>query len=70
VRRDGASSAAILLFLQDDPQRVHDTRKKAAQGEEDVQPEVEAEADLEEHAQRRQEEGKKDADDVQNYLSE
>lgn len=49
---------------------MHDTRKKAAQGEEDVQPEVEAEADLQEHAERRQEEGKKDADDVQNYLSE
>ena len=55
----------MRLFLQDHPQGVHDAGQPAEEREEDVQPEVQPEAHLQEDAKRRQEEGKKNANDVQ-----
>jgi len=48
---------------------MHDAGKPAAEGEQDVQPEMQAEPDLEEHAERRQEEGEQNADDIQRAFS-
>lgn len=43
---------------------MHDAGDVAQQGEEDVQPEGAAETHLQEHAQRRQDDGDEDADQV------
>jgi hypothetical protein len=59
------AAAAIGSFSQDYPERMHDARQPAEQGQKDVQPEVQAETHLQENAERRQEDGEKDADDVQ-----
>ena len=49
---------------------MHDARDVAEQGEEDVEPEVPADADLEEHAERRQQDGEDDAYEVHTSLDE
>jgi len=57
------------LFSEDHPERVHDARQPAAQRKQDVQPEMQAEPDLKEHAERRQDEGEQNADDIQRAFS-
>src|SRR5215217_2628944 len=63
-RKRAEHSAAWSLF-HDDVDGMDDARDVAAQGQQDVEPEVEADADLEEDAQRRQQNGDEDSEDVQ-----
>src|SRR5690606_22170924 len=53
------------LAPRDDPHGVNDARNVAEQRQQAVEPEMQAEADLEEDAERRQQDGQDDADDVQ-----
>jgi len=48
---------------------VDDAGDVAEQGQQDVKPEGAGEADLEEHAQRRQEDGEEDADQIHGISS-
>lgn len=48
---------------------MDDARQPATQCEEDVQPEMQAKANLEKHAKRRQDEGEQNANDVQGIFS-
>ena len=56
------------LLLGDDVDSVHDAWDIAQQGEQDVQPERPAEANLEEYTQRRQQDGDENADEVHAVL--
>ena len=47
---------------------LNDAGNIAAERQEDVQPELQADADLQEHADRRQKNGKKNTHDVQDGL--
>ncbi len=54
----------MRLPPEDDPDGVDDARDVAEQREQDVEPELQADADLQEHAQGRQEDGQQDTEDV------
>src|SRR5690349_14155889 len=67
----GATGAAVKAggpeagsCSQNHPQRMDDAGNIAEQRQEDVEPELQPEADLEEHAKRRQDDGEEDAHDV------
>lgn len=50
-------SSVKSLFLGDDPNGVNDAGNVTQKGEQDVQPEMQAEAHLEENADRREQNG-------------
>lgn len=52
------------LSPNDDPDRVDDARQVAEERQQNVQPEVQSDAHLEENADRRQEDCEKNANDV------
>ena len=52
-----ASVLSDNLFSDDDPDRVDDARQVAEERQQNVQPEMQADAHLEENADRRQEDG-------------
>src|SRR3546814_16384151 len=62
--RTGRSSATASSFLGNDPDRVDDAGNIAEQRQQDVQPEVPPEADLQEDPERGQKNGDDDANDV------
>ena len=51
-------------MLHDYPDGVDDPRDVAEQRKKDIQPEVDAKADLQEHAQRRQKDGEDDTNNI------
>lgn len=55
----------LLLLFHDDPNGVNDAGNVTAEGEQDIQPEMQTETDLKENADRRQEYGDENADNVQ-----
>src|SRR3546814_7591445 len=60
-----ASDLSTALAARDDPDRVHDTGDVAEQRQQDVEPEMQPDADLQEDAEGRQHDGENDPDDVQ-----
>jgi hypothetical protein len=57
------------LFAQNDPDRMDDAGNVAQQGQQQVEPEMPAEADLQEHAQRRQQDRQENAQDIVSVLA-
>ena len=55
----------LALPPQDDPQSVYNAWQPAAQRQENVQPELQSEADLKKDAERRQKESEQYADNIQ-----
>lgn len=49
----------------DDPDRMDDAGDVAAERQQDVDPELEADPDLEKHAERRQQDGQKNSQQIQ-----
>lgn len=48
----------ICLLAQDNPDGVNDAGNIAAERQQDIEPEMQAKANLKKHADRRQEDGK------------
>lgn len=49
---------------------MHNARQPATDRQQNIQPEMQAEADLKEHTERRQDEGEQNADNVQQVFSD
>lgn len=58
------TAAPIALVLDNDVQGMNDSRNEAQQGQQDVEPEMAFEADLQEYAERRQDNGKKNLERI------
>jgi hypothetical protein len=54
----------VLLVFDYDIDGVNDAGDVTQDRQQDIDPEVQADADLEEHAERRQQDGKEDSQDV------
>src|ERR671919_638756 len=62
-----AARHALPSTPGDDPDRVHDPRDVAEEREQNVEPELAAEANLEVHSKRRQQDRQQDADQVHRH---
>lgn len=54
----------LPLFFCNDPDGVNDAGNIAEQREQDIQPEMSSETNLEKHAQGREQDGDNDADNI------
>lgn len=63
-----AQPGIASLVLGDDVESVNNTRNVAEKGQQDVDPKVKTDADLEKDSEGRQQDGEQDSDDVHDVL--
>ncbi len=61
---DGNGERSKCLLTQNNPNRMNDAGQIAAQRQKNIEPEMKTEANLQKHADRRQDDGEKNANDV------